>query len=90
MSLADALNPQLAEHAPVDDAYLPRDVEQSAPVDRDEEMDDLFDEDAVVDQADRYPHFTFCLTLQPIQQWYVGTLSQKRVRIGWWAARRDF
>lgn len=53
MSLADALIPQIPEHSPVDAAYLPHDVEPPAPIDQDEEMDDLFDEDAVVDHAER-------------------------------------
>ena len=55
MSLADALNPQLSESVPAGEAYLAHDVKQPPPIDQDEEMDDLFDEDAVVDQADRYP-----------------------------------
>lgn len=54
MSLADALNPHLIENIPLDDAYLAHDAEQPATADQDEEMDDLFDEDAVVDQAERY------------------------------------
>ena len=54
MSLADALNPQVSGNGPVGEAYLSHDAQQPPPVDQDEEMDDLFDEDAVVDQAERY------------------------------------
>ena len=54
MSLADALNPHLSEKIPLHGPYLVHDAEQPAPIDQDEEMDDLFDEDAVVDQAERY------------------------------------
>ncbi|KAF9648886.1 Leo1-domain-containing protein [Thelephora ganbajun] len=54
MSLADALNPHVPENAPLDEVYLSYDAEQPASIDQDEEMDDLFDEDAVVDQAERY------------------------------------
>lgn len=53
MSLADALGPQLSESAPFDNPYS-RDAEQPASIDQDEEMDDLFDENAAVDQAERY------------------------------------
>jgi len=66
MSLADALNPHVSENVPLDDAYLAHDAEQPAPIDQDEEMDDLFDEDAVVDQAERYSISPFHPTLQPI------------------------
>ena len=76
MSLADALNPQISENAPVDEAHLPHDVNQPASIDQDEEMDDLFDEDAIVDQAERYSSiFTPCPTLRPIHRRYVGTIS---------------
>ena len=54
MSLADALNPHVTENIPLDDAYLAHDAEQPPSIDQDEEMDDLFGEDAVVDQAERY------------------------------------
>jgi len=54
MSLADALNPQLSGNGPVGEVYLAHDAKQPPPIDQDEEMDDLFDEDAVVDQAERY------------------------------------
>ena len=54
MSLADALNPQVSGNGPAGEAYLVHDVKQPPPIDQDEEMDDLFDEDAVVDQAERY------------------------------------
>ena len=89
MSLADALIPHVPEIPPLDDAYLAHDVEQPAPIDQDEDMDDLFDEDAVVDQAERYyipssaPHYSHSPT-------YVGTLSQERVRVGRRAGRRNF
>lgn len=54
MSLADALNPHLAGNAPFGDAFPANDAGQSASIDQDEDMDDLFDEDAVVDHAERY------------------------------------
>ena len=54
MSLADALNPQVSGNGAVREAYLTHDAKQPPPIDQDEEMDDLFDEDAVVDQAERY------------------------------------
>jgi len=54
MSLADALNPHISESIPSGDVYPTQDTDQPATVDQDEEMDDLFDEDAVVDQAERY------------------------------------
>lgn len=54
MSLADALGPHLSESVPFDDAYPVGDAEQPALIDQDEEMDDLFDENAVVDQPERY------------------------------------
>ena len=54
MSLADALNPHISENIPLHDVYLGHDLEQPPPIDQDEEMDDLFGEDAVVDQAERY------------------------------------
>ena len=54
MSLADALNPHVTENIPLDDVYLAEDAEQPPQIDQDEEMDDLFDEDAVVDQVERY------------------------------------
>lgn len=54
MSLADALNPHISENIPLGDVYSTQDAEQPATADQDEEMDDLFDEDAVVDQAERY------------------------------------
>jgi len=63
MSLADALNPQVSEIAPVDEAFSIHDVDHPASIDQDEEMDDLFDEDAVVDQAERYsisPSSPYC------------------------------
>lgn len=53
MSLADALGPQLSQNVPFNDAYLGYEAEQPPPIDQDEEMDDLFDEDAVVDQVER-------------------------------------
>jgi hypothetical protein len=53
MSLADALGPHLSENAPFDDPYLVRDAEQPVLIDQDEDMDDLFDENAEVDQAER-------------------------------------
>lgn len=64
MSLADALGPHLSENAPFDDAYSVRDAEPPALADQDEDMDDLFDENAEVDQVERYsispstPHYT--------------------------------
>jgi hypothetical protein len=54
MSLADALGPQLSQNVSLKDAYLAHDAGPPAPIDQDEEMDDLFDEDAVVDQVERY------------------------------------
>ena len=54
MSLADALNPHVTENILLEDAYLAHDAGQPPSIDQDEEMDDLFDEDAVVDQAERY------------------------------------
>ena len=54
MSLADALNPHLSENIQLHGPYVVHDAEQPAPIDQDEEMDDLFGEDAVVDQAERY------------------------------------
>ena len=90
MSLADALNPHISEHVPLDDAYPALDAHQPASIDQDEEMDDLFDEDAVVDQAERSSIPPSSPVSQPIHWPYVGTLSQKRVRIGWRAGRRDF
>jgi len=54
MSLADALNPHVTENIPLDDAYSVHGAEQPPSIDQDEEMDDLFDEDAVVDQTERY------------------------------------
>jgi hypothetical protein len=90
MSLADALIPHISENTPVDlKTYFAHDVEQPAPIDQDEDMDDLFDEDAVVDQAERYsipPSVCYNLFIDC----YVGTLSQKRVRIRRWARRHDF
>ena len=53
MSLADALNPLVSENGPVGEVYLAHDPKQPPSIDQDEEMDDLFDEDAVVDQAER-------------------------------------
>ena len=70
MSLADALIPQVPDVSPLEDVYLAHDVEQPAPIDQDEEMDDLFDEDAVDDQAERYailppaPHYGHSSTIR--------------------------
>ena len=76
MSLADALGPQLSENVPFNNPYFIRDAEQPDQVDRDEEMDDLFDEGAVVDQIERYrQYFTSCSILHPIHRGCVGTLS---------------
>lgn len=64
MSLADALNPHVSENILLGDAYLPDGAEQPASIDQDEEMDDLFDEDAIVDQAERYsipPHAPYLI-----------------------------
>ena len=66
MSLADALGPQLSQSVPFNDAYLAHDAaDQPALIDQDEEMDDLFDEDAAVEQVERYsvPPSTPCYTL---------------------------
>ena len=69
MSLADALGPHLTENVPFDDAYLARDAEQSALIDQDEEMEDLFDENAVVDHVERCsispsaPYYTIFIEL---------------------------
>lgn len=89
MSLADALGPQLSQNVPFNDAYLNYEAEQPQPIDQDEEMDDLFDEDAVVDQVERYsippsvPGYTLFIEV-------AWELLQERVSIGWWAGRRDF
>lgn len=52
MSLADALNPHVTENIPLE--YSVHGAEQPPSIDQDEEMDDLFDEDAVVDHTERY------------------------------------
>ena len=89
MSLADALNPHLPENIPLHGPYPVHDAEQPAPIDQDEEMDDLFDEDAVVDQADRYSIPPMVHTTA-IHRRYVGTLSQTHVGIRRRAGGRDF
>jgi hypothetical protein len=90
MSLADALNPHVSENIPLDDAYLARDAEQPALVDQDEEMDDLFDEDAVVDQAERYsispstPYYSLFIDCT----WELSHRNASTIRRR--AGRRDF